>query len=136
MAGTQVEVHARLLAKSQVEARVGDVTLRMDETVAAGGDGTGLTPVQALLSALAGCTSITLRLYAQRKAIPLEGVEVRVTLQRPEPGAADPTQRIVQHITLAGPLDGAQRARLLEIAGKCPVHRILEGPLALEQHLA
>ncbi|MFM8978967.1 MAG: OsmC family protein [Planctomycetia bacterium] len=136
MAGTQVEVQARLLAKSQVEARVGDVTLRMDEPVAAGGDGTGLTPVQALLSALAGCTSITLRLYAQRKGIPLEGVQVHVTLQRPEPGAADPTQRIAQHITLSGPLDEAQRARLLEIAGKCPVHRILEGPLALEQRLA
>lgn len=136
MAGTSVEVEARLLAKSQVEARVGDVALRMDEPVAAGGDGTGLTPVQALLSALAGCTSITLRLYAQRKGIPLEGVQVRVTLQRPEPGAADLTQRIAQHITLSGPLDEGQRARLLEIAGKCPVHRILEGPLALEQRLA
>jgi putative redox protein len=131
-----LEVTTQLKQKLQVEARSGGVAMRMDETSENGGDGAGLTPQETLLAALTGCTSMTLRLYAQKKQWPLTGVTVRATLERPAPGAADPTVRVVQHVTLEGPLDAEQRGRLMEISGKCPVHKILQGPLALEERPA
>lgn len=131
-----LEVEARLLDGLKVDVRSGTAQLRMDETAENGGQGTGLTPQETLLAALSGCSALTLRLYAQRKQWPLAGVRIRTTLDKPAAGAADPTTRIVQSITLEGPLDAEQRARLLEIAGKCPVHKILAGPLALEERPA
>lgn len=131
-----LEVTTQLKQNLQVESRVAGVATRMDETPDKGGDGAGLTPQETLLAALTGCTAMTLRLYAQKKQWPLEGVTIRGTLDRPAPGAADATTRFVQHVALEGPLDAEQRKRLMEIAGKCPVHRILEGPLALEERPA
>ena len=131
-----IEVHTRLGSGLEVEVRSGAVVTRLDEPPESGGRGAGLTPSQTLLAALSGCAAMTLRLYAQRKQWPLTGVSIRATLERPASGAADATQRIVQTITLEGPLDAEQKQRLLEIAGKCPVHRTLQGPLALEERLA
>jgi putative redox protein len=131
-----LEVFTQLKQNLQVESRVAGVATRMDETPEQGGEGAGLTPQETLLAALTGCTAMTLRLYAQRKQWPLEGVSIRGTLERPAPGAADPATRIVQHVALEGPLDDEQRKRLMEIAGKCPVHRILQGPVALEERPA
>jgi putative redox protein len=131
-----LEVTTQLKQNLQVETRAAGVAVRMDESRAQGGDGAGLAPQEMLLAALTGCTAMTLRLYARKKQWPLEGVTIRGTLDRAAPGAADPATRLVQHVTLEGPLDAEQRKRLMEIAGKCPVHKILEGPIALEEHPA
>ncbi len=106
--------------------------LLADEPTAVGGLGSGLTPYDLLLAALGACTSMTLRLYAERKALPLE--RVAVMLQHERIHAADCADcetkegmldRIDRTVRLYGDLDDDQRRRLLEIADKCPVHRTL-----------
>lgn len=107
----------------------------MDEPLAKGGNGTALSPSQTLLAALGGCTAMTVQMYAQRKDWPLESVKVTVSIDEPERGAADPPRTIRQAVELTGDLDDAQRERLHAISGRCPVHRIMEGPLAFEETL-
>ena len=106
----------------------------LDEPLAAGGTDMGMTPVQLFLSAMGGCAVITMRLYAQRKGWDLADAKVRVTLVRPAPGEKLPP-RLTQEITLEGDLDDAQRERLRTIAGRCPVHRLTDGPLETEEIL-
>jgi putative redox protein len=110
------------LGKYQVEARVGDATFLIDEPVDAGGLGSGPNPYDLLSSALGACTTMTIRLYANRKGWPLERVRVTVRHSRPDLQARDVFE---MGITLEGPLDDAQRARLMEIAERCPVHLTL-----------
>lgn len=130
-----LEVSTRTLGGFKVEARAGGASLRMDEPADEGGGGTGLTPQQTLLAALAGCTSITLLMYARRKQWPLANVLVTATLESPAPGVpGDPA--IVQTITLEGPLSEEQVKRLREIAGKCPVHKLLHSPVAVSERFA
>lgn len=130
-----LEVTTRTVGGFAVEARTGGASLRMDEPREQGGQGTGLTPQETLLAALSGCTSMTLLMYAQRKQWPLTNVLVRTTLDRPAPGVpGDPA--VVQTLTLEGALSDEQRQRLLEIAAKCPVHKLLQGPLSLTERLA
>jgi uncharacterized OsmC-like protein len=100
--------------------------LRADEPIEAGGTDRGPTPFEMLLAALGACTSMTLRMYAWRKGWDLRDVEVsldRVPLK--EPGG--PETEVRRAIRMTGDLDAEKRARLLEIAGKCPVHRALHG---------
>ncbi len=107
----------------QVEAHVGATTLLLDEPVSAGGLGTGPNPYGLLSSALGACTTMTIRLYADRKGWPLAKVRVGVRHKRPDLHARD---QFEMDIVLEGPLDDAQRARLMEIADRCPVHLTLE----------
>jgi putative redox protein len=126
-----MEIRVRSLGGLRTEAGDGSHTVLLDEPIANGGEGTALTPRQVLLSSLGACTAMTLRIYAGRKGWPLGDVSVRVLLDE-APGTA---RRITQELTLGGPLDESQRSRLLEIAGRCPVHRLLEGPTEFEERL-
>ncbi len=119
-----LDITVRTNGSLRVEATDGVATTVLDEPVAAGGGGEGLTPQQTVLAALGGCTAMTLKLYSARKGFPLRDVRVRVTL---EPGAQGEANQFTQHVTLEGDLDEAQRTRLMQIAGRCPVHRLLEG---------
>jgi putative redox protein len=110
------------LGKYQVEARMGDAAILIDEPVAAGGLGSGPNPYDLLSAALGACTTMTIRLYANRKAWPLERVRTAVTHTRASLQAPD---QFALNIALEGKLDATQRARLIEIAEHCPVHLTL-----------
>src|SRR5262249_31109534 len=104
--------------------------LASDEPVAAGGSDTGPTPYDLLLAALGACTSMTIGLYARRKGWPLDEVAVRLRHSRIHAqdcaDCADANvriERIEREIALRGALTEDQRARLLAIADRCPVHR-------------
>lgn len=107
-----------------------------DEPAEVGGDGTGPTPFELLSGALAACTAMTLKLYAERKgwALPPFSVEAAHSIQ---PGAegAPPRDRFAREIAFEGPLDAAQQAKLLEIADKCPVHRTLMRGFEIVTHI-
>lgn len=112
-----------------------------DEPLAYGGSNRGMSPYGFLASGLGACTSMTIRMYARRKGWPLDSVSVDVThdkVHAQDAGTASETRidRFVRRITLTGDLDHAQRARLLEIADKCPVHRTLEHGAQIETELA
>jgi putative redox protein len=107
-----------------------------DEPVAAGGLDTGPGPYDLLLAALGACTAMTLRLYADRKALPLERVAVRLTHSRIHAADCESCEtkegmldRIDKEIAVSGPLDEEARTRLLEIAEKCPVNRTLKSEI-------
>jgi len=113
-----------------------------DEPVAAGGTDRGLDPYELLLAALGACTSMTISLYARRKAWPLENVAVRLRHERTyiadcEDCEKSPTllSRLHREIELTGALSSEQRSRLLEIANKCPVHRTLTSKIEIETRL-
>jgi len=122
-AGTVARVRDSGPGSLKATISVAGQTFAGDEPVSAGGTGTGPAPHDLLSAGLAECTALTLRLYADRKAWPLEGIEVDVTHEV----RADATPRDLfrRAIRLLGPLDEAQKTRLLEIADRCPVHRTL-----------
>jgi putative redox protein len=129
--------------KLQQSVEVGPHHFLADEPVAVGGLDTGPSPYDLLTAALGTCTAMTLRLYADQKRLPLTGVSV--TLTHAKVHATDcancetkegKIDRIDRTIALEGPLDAAQRARLLEIADKCPVHRTLTSEVEIRTALA
>lgn len=116
--------------------------LRADEPADIGGTNTGPTPYQLLQAGLGACTTMTIRLYAQRKKIPLDHVSVAVTHDKRhlvECERCESTPHTVDHftrtITLAGDLSGDQKESLLNIAEKCPVHKTLEASAHIETTL-
>lgn len=97
-----------------------------DEPVDLGGSDLGPTPYELLNAALGSCTSITLRMYADRKKWPVEKISVDVTHAKEIHGDGIKRDIFTRIITVEGDLDEAQHARMIEIANKCPVHRTLE----------
>ena len=97
-----------------------------DEPVAVGGADTGPTPFELLSAGLAACTSMTMRLYAERKKWELPGFEVAVAHSLiPGEGEAPPRDLFTRRISFDEAMDSERSARLLEIADRCPVHRTL-----------
>ena len=131
-AGT-IKVRETRRGKFQQEIIVGPHRLMADEPVDAGGLDSGPGPYDLLLAALGACTSMTVRLYADLKQIPLKHTEVRLRHEKiyardcaeceTKDGKID---RIERAIAFEGDLSAEQRAKLLEIADKCPVHRTLK----------
>ena len=107
-----------------------------DEPVHAGGDDAGLAPYDFLLAALGACTSMTLRMYAEHKELPLKRVHVDLRHEKIRAADQPPVDRIERIITLEGDLTPEQRQRMLEIANKCPVYRTLTSNIQIESTIA
>jgi putative redox protein len=128
----QVVVRETRDSKFQQTVSIGPHHMLADEPVAAGGEDSGPGPYDFVLAGLGACTSMTMRLYADRKSLPLE--RVTVTLKHSKIYAQDCAEcetkagmldQIDRVISMEGALDADQRKRLMEIADKCPVHRTL-----------
>jgi len=115
----------------RTEIRTATRQILADEPVAAGGQGLGFSPEELLAASLGACTSVTLRMYADRKGwTGLKEVKVEVTLSRgPE------QSQIARSIELIGDLSAEQRERLLAIASKCPMHQVLTHPVRIDTAL-
>lgn len=108
----------------QVNVRAGGVSFLADEPTDVGGLGSGPTPYDLLSAGLGACTAMTLRLYARRKGWPLE--RVRVCVGHARAVTRQPSDAFLRDVAIEGNLTSEQRARLIEIANRCPVHRTLE----------
>ena len=115
-------VHETGAGRLQLEAEAGGSVFIVDEPVSAGGLGSGPNPYDLLATALAACTAMTVRLYAERKKFPVAHVRVAVSHHREGLGAKD---MFDVKVNLAGPLDDDQKSRIMAIAGRCPVHLTL-----------
>ena len=122
--------------KFQQEILTGPHHLLADEPVKVGGLDSGPGPYDFLLAGLGACTSMTIRLYADFKKLPLQSVSVRLSHDKVhirDCESCDTKVSILDHIdraiTLEGPLDDEQRKRLMEIADKCPVHKTLQSKI-------
>lgn len=143
MAGASREVVVRGSgAGFAQEIVVGPHRLTADEPLAAGGTDTGPSPYDLLCASLGACTSMTIGLYARRKQWPLASVTVR--LRHSKIYATDCAEcetkegmldRIERDIGLAGALTDEQRAKLLEIANKCPLHKTLTSEINIRSQL-
>jgi uncharacterized OsmC-like protein/fermentation-respiration switch protein FrsA (DUF1100 family) len=125
-------------SKFQQTISTGPHRLLADEPVAAGGEDSGPGPYDFLLASLGACTSMTMRMYADRKSLPLE--RITVTLQHQKIHAEDCAEcetrtgmldQIDRVIAMEGALDAEQRSKLMEIADKCPVHRTLTSEIRI-----
>ena len=121
-----VEVTESGRGKLALDVTAGAHHLVADEGAAVGGTDTGPSPHDFLLIALGSCTVMTLRLYAERKGYALRKITTKLS-QRKDGEVTEMTREI----TLEGDLDDEARARLLEIANKCPVHRTLTGEIKI-----
>ena len=124
--GTIQREHYQVQLKSETNE------LLADEPLSAGGLDKGFSPSELLAAALAACTSATLRMYADRKKWDLEKTAVKVMLEHNQ---AENTTDITCEIQFFGNLTDAQKARLLEIANHCPVHRTLTNPINIQTNL-
>ncbi len=113
-----------------VQLSIGPHVLLADTSTANGGDDLGPDPHELLDAALASCTALTLALYARRKGMKLADIEIEV-----EHEESDGVYRMRRDVRLVGDLSADERARLLEIANRCPVHRSLSGRFEITSRL-
>lgn len=119
----------------QQAVTVGQHQLIADEPESVGGGDAGPAPFDYVMAGLGACTSMTLRMYAERKELALSNVHVALTHEKVVVDGVS-RDRITRVITLDGTLTEEQRQRLLEIANKCPVHRALSQSLVIESTLS
>lgn len=120
--GTINKNHYQAEIKSEVNSIISD------ESVVNGGKGAGFSPEQLLAASLASCTLISLRMYADRKEWPLEKIDVDVILERDQ---EKNITNFIRKIHFTGNLDNEQKMRLLVIADKCPIHKILTNQISI-----
>lgn len=140
---TIVEVEETRSGRFTNLMRDGRHVITADEPAEVGGNDAGPGPYELLLMSLGACTSMTLRMYAELKKLPLERVRVRLSHRKihaqdcaeceTKEGRLDEITRV---ITLEGALTAEQRQRMLEIADKCPVHRTLTSEIRILSSLA
>ena len=114
----------------QQKLSAGDLHFLADAEISKGGTGTGPSPHEYLGAALAACTSMTLKMYAERKDMKLENAIVTVDIER-----ADDVETFSREIQLLGNLSAEEKERLLEIAHKCPIHKALAGQIQIKTQL-
>lgn len=123
-------VRTRQTGAFQVDVAVAKHALVSDVLPDAGGKDEGPDPHELLESALGACTAITVTMYAKRKQWPLEKVTVKV---RHETVAGQtPPDKLTREVTFEGNLDAEQRARLLDVANKCPIHKLVTAGAKVE----
>lgn len=135
---SEVIVTSRTNLQNEVRYGVGEA-FTTDEPVAAGGEDAGPDPYTLLLAALGSCISMTVTMYARRKQWPLEQVTVRLRqnrihskdCQECDAQAEGYIHKIERSVSFTGALSDEQRARLKEIAHKCPVHKTLTSPIVI-----
>jgi putative redox protein len=136
---TEIIVRSAEGLKQTIEAR--GHTLVSDEPVEDGGTDAGPTPYELLLGALGSCTAMTVELYAARRGWSLDSVEVHLAHDRVHARDCESCEnqnanamldRITKRVVLNGRLEADQRARLLEIADRCPVQRTLQGTVIVQ----
>ena len=103
-----------------------------DEPESSEGKDLGFSPKELLAASLASCTGITLRMYANRKGWDLTDIKVEITF---DTDSVDNKFKIIRNIILSGSLDDSQKARLLNIADKCPIHKIITNPIEITTEL-
>lgn len=116
---------------TEIKSPTGNIVIA-DEPKAIGGKDLGFAPQELLIAALAACTSATLRMYADRKGWDLEKVLVDISLERDE---SDSKTIINRQLQFEGTLDEKQRERLVAIANRCPVHKILSQPIEIHTNV-
>ena len=121
--------------QAEIEVRGGAIVA--DEPVEAGGLGTGPTPYELLSAALAACTAMTLRLYAERKGwtLPAYSVAAAHAIVPAGQDGTPPRDLFTRNIAFEGPLDGEMEEKLLAVAEKCPVHRTLMRGFEIRTHI-
>lgn len=114
-----------------------------DEPIESGGTDTAVSPTEMVMGALGSCIAMTVKMYANRKGWELDIVQVELDFERYSgrdyddyEGDSQFVHEVRKRIVFEGNLDDDQRARLMEIAGKCPVHRLLSTPTFFKDELA
>jgi len=126
------------LKEYKVEIKSGNHLLVSDESIEAGGSDAGLNPYELLLASLGSCKAITMRMYATRKNFPLNEITIKLKIDKIHAKDCEECEtkegkidKIEVEINLSGDLNDEQRKRLLEISGKCPVHKTLTSEMKI-----
>ncbi len=120
-------IHLKGLHDFVVQSSVRSHCVQSDVSVANGGQDQAMSPHEILETALAACTSITVKMYAKRKGMKLDDVEVLVHTE----SEGKETSVISRKIKLIGALSDEESARLMEIADKCPIHKLLTSQISI-----